>query len=118
MKKLIQHQKVNGNEKSRQMKAAYIAYRTIQAVVLIYSAYEIYLNITTGREKSNLLFCFLLLTIPAWIYHMIASRNACKSNKEELKKYDKMIVRGVVLGVGIVLFLVVATVLYAVNRSS
>ena len=113
----LQNQDMDGGGKKRQMKAGYIAYRTIQVAVLLYFAYELYLRITTGRPISNLLVYFLLLTAPAKIYKNIEARNAHKGNVEELKQHDKMIFRFLLMSIGIVAVLVIVTVLYVVYVS-
>lgn len=112
----LQKQDMDGGEKKRSMKAAYIAYRTIHIAVLLYFAYEIYLRITTGRPTSNLLIYFLLLTAPAKIYKNIEDRNARKGNPEELRKYDKMILRSIIIGLCIVTVFVIVSVLVAINN--
>ena len=82
---LFQQQKVSNMEKTRPLKAAYVAYRTVQISALLYFAYEMYLRITIRRPTSNLFLYFLLLTMPAKIYNIILNRNMAKSNDESLK---------------------------------
>ncbi|MGI6028786.1 MAG: hypothetical protein ACOX81_05215 [Candidatus Heteroscillospira sp.] len=100
----------------RQYKSGYITYQTIRIAVLICAAYEIYLRVTTGRPTSHLLLYFFLLTAPAQIYKMVEARNAHKGDKEELKKYDRMFLRCVLLAIAIVGVVVVATFAYAMRK--
>lgn len=113
----LQKQNMDGNGNKHSMKVGYIAYRTIQIAVLLYFAYELYLRATTGRPISNLLVYFLLLTAPAKIYKNIEVRNEHKGNAEELKEHDRVILRCVLMGIGIVAVFVICTVLYVVYAS-
>lgn len=112
----LQKQDMDDSEKKHSMKAAYIVYRTTHIAVLLYFGYELYLRVTTGRPISNLLIFFLLLTAPAKIYKNIQDRNIRKENPEELRRYDKMILRSIIIGLGIVTVFVIISVFVAINN--
>ena len=94
-----------------------IIYRVIHIAVLLFFAYELYLRSTIGRPISNLLIYFLVLTISVKIYKNIEARNEYKGDAERLKKYDKMIIRSVFLGIAIVAVFVTIVVLYSINKT-
>ncbi len=83
---------------------------------LLYTAYELYARITTGRPMSKLPAYYLLLTGVVGIWRVASIRRACRNDPAERKKFDKVFLRSVLIAILIVSFVVVAAALYAINR--
>ena len=99
--------------RERRKTVGYIAYRTIQAAVLLYFLWEVYMQWTAGRPRGNLLVYFLLLAAPGKIYAHFEERAALE--KEERRTYDKMILRSIVLGILIVAVFVAVAAWFAIK---
>lgn len=106
------------NTPSKSQKVTRLAKWTIYIALLLRLAYEIYLHNTTGRPMPNLIFYILLLSAPAQIYNILAYRNSHKGNSTELKRFDHMILRNILLAVVIVFVFVVISVLRAIHMFS
>ncbi len=113
-----QQLKLDSIKKHRRLKVAHIAFRIIQIAVLLSFAYEMYLRITTGRPTSNILFYFLLLTIPAKIYNIVLTRNTVKKDSEEQREYDQIVLRSILIGVGFVILFSAVVAIYYVSTTS
>lgn len=93
---------------------------TIEIAVVLYFIYETYMYFTTGENPSTLVGvlvgAYLWLTIPAEIYEIVLNRNMAKGDDEELKRHDKMVWKGALIGLAITAILIIVAVLYFASK--
>ncbi|MBQ7298659.1 MAG: hypothetical protein IJW77_02345 [Clostridia bacterium] len=88
--------------------------RGFQIAVIGYFAYSLCLMIFNGHTLVHPMLYFFAFIIPGQLYNRIALRYGLKDNRQELKQYNRIYLRSVLIAIGLVTLLVVGTVLYAV----
>lgn len=89
----------------------------IAIAVLLYVVYGLYIHVTTGRPMSKLPTYYLLLTVPVGIWRVVSIRRSFSDSSVERKKFNKIVLRSVLIAILIVSLVVIATALYAINRT-
>lgn len=90
--------------------------RAVQAAILLGFGYVLYRSAVTGEHVMVPLAVWLLIMLVG-IQRLAFIRQQFQTNDTERKRFQHMVIRGIVIGVGIVLILAAATFWYGFSRS-
>ena len=104
------------DKKTRSEKIMYMLRWVLGAILLLLAAYRIYLYAATGQHAPRPLIVSLLGVLFG-IFCIIRVRNNHQDSDEERRKFNKIVIRSILLAILIVFCVIVATVLYAISRN-